>query len=84
MSANLNVAAARRDPLKRVTTNKMSTTLQLVLVGVIVAGAMGYILRAAWKTWFGKSKAGCGSGCGKCATPGPDTDTNGRHPLPMA
>ena len=62
----------------------MSATLQLVLVGVIVACAAGYILRATWKTWVGKSKAGCGSGCGKCATPAPDTDTPGRHSLPMA
>ena len=62
----------------------MSATFQLVLVGAIVACAAGYILRATWKTWFGKSKAGCGSGCGKCATPAPDTDTEGRTPLPMA
>jgi hypothetical protein len=62
----------------------MSTTLQLVLVGLIVASAAGYILRAAWKTWFGKSKPGCGSGCGKCATPAPDTAPPGRHSLPMA
>jgi hypothetical protein len=62
----------------------MSTTLQLLLVGVIVAGAAGYILRATWKTWFGKSNAGCASGCGKCVTPAPDTNAPGRRPLPMA
>lgn len=62
----------------------MSTTIQLVLVGVIVAGAAGYLLRAAWKTWFGKSKPGCGSGCGKCAAPSAGADTGGRRPLPMA
>ena len=60
----------------------MSETLQLILVGVAVAGAAGYVVRATWKTWFGKSKPGCGSGCGKCAAPAPDAD--GRHPLPMA
>ena len=42
----------------------MSETLQLILVGVAVAGAAGYVVRATWKTWFGKSKPGCGSGCG--------------------
>ncbi|MCI0701782.1 MAG: FeoB-associated Cys-rich membrane protein [Planctomycetia bacterium] len=68
----------------------MSTTLQLIVVGLIVACAAGYIVRAMWKTWIGKSKANCGSGCGKCAAPAPDhnansnTNTNGRHPLPMA
>ena len=62
----------------------MSTTLQLVLVGLVVAGAAGYVLRASWKTWFGKSKPGCGSGCGKCATPAPEPDTKGRRALPMA
>jgi len=68
----------------------MSTTVQLIVVGLLVAFAAGYILRATWKTLFGKSKPGCGSGCGKCATPAPDqnanpdTNTNCRHPLPMA
>ena len=61
----------------------MSTTLQLVLVGFIVAFAAGYIVRASWKTWFG-TKAGCGSGCGKCAAPAPEPDVKGRRPLPMA
>jgi hypothetical protein len=62
----------------------MSTTLQLVAVGLIVALAAGYVLRATWKTWFGRSKAGCGSGCGTCATPAPDSDPPGRRSLPMA
>lgn len=62
----------------------MSTTVQLIIVGVIVALAAGYVLRAAWKTWAGGSKPGCGSGCGKCATPDPQPSANGRRPLPMA
>ncbi|MBN9122383.1 MAG: FeoB-associated Cys-rich membrane protein [Planctomycetes bacterium] len=62
----------------------MSTALQFVLVGAIVALAAGYLLRATWKTWFGRSKAGCGSGCGTCAAPAPDAGTPGRRPLPMA
>jgi hypothetical protein len=60
----------------------MSSTLQLVLVGVLVACAAGYVLRATWRTWFGQSKPGCGSGCGKCAAP--EAETPGRKPLPMA
>jgi hypothetical protein len=63
----------------------MSTTLQFILVGVIVAFAAGYILRATYKTWFAKSKPGCGSGCGKCSTPTPEPEANaGRRSLPMA
>jgi hypothetical protein len=62
----------------------MSTSLQLIVVGLIVALAAGYVLRAAWKTLFGKSKAACGSGCGKCATSAPDANQPGRHSLPMA
>lgn len=60
----------------------MSTTLQLIVVGLLIALAAGYILRATWKTWFGGSKPGCGSGCGKCAAPAPEV--KGRRPLPMA
>ena len=62
----------------------MSTILQLVLVGLVVAAAAGYVLRATWKTWFGASKSGCGSGCGKCATPAPQPEVKGRRSLPMA
>ncbi|QJW95145.1 FeoB-associated Cys-rich membrane protein [Frigoriglobus tundricola] len=62
----------------------MSVALQLVLVAVIVAGAAGYVVRASWKTWFGRSKSGCGSGCGKCAAPAPEPVVTGRRPLPMA
>ena len=61
----------------------MSTPLQLVVVGLVVAVAAGYVLRATWKTWLG-AKAGCGSGCGKCAAPAPEPVVTGRRPLPMA
>ena len=62
----------------------MSPTIQLVLVGLLVAAAAVYVARSAWKTWFGSSSKGCGSGCGKCATPAPDAKQDGRFPLPLA
>lgn len=61
----------------------MSETVQLIAVGAVVAGAAAYVLRATWLTWFG-AKPGCGSGCGKCATPAPEPAVEGRTPLPMA
>ena len=39
---------------------------QLVLVGLCVALALGYLARRGWRTWRGRA-AGCG-GC-KCTTP---------------
>ena len=62
----------------------MSTTAQLIVVGVLVAAAAGYVLRAAWKTWFGKSSKGCGAGCGQCSTPTAEAKQDGRFPLPMS
>jgi hypothetical protein len=61
----------------------MSTPVQLAIVGALVAAALGYVLRATWKTWAGGSKAGCGSGCGKCAAPAAP-EPPGRRSLPMA
>ncbi|MDY3560214.1 FeoB-associated Cys-rich membrane protein [Gemmata sp. JC673] len=61
----------------------MSTTVQFIGVGVVIACAVGYVLRATWKTWFG-ARPGCGSGCGKCAAPAPEPAVKGRTPLPMA
>ncbi|HEY1186470.1 MAG TPA: hypothetical protein VGE74_02385 [Gemmata sp.] len=58
-------------------------TVQWVVVGVLIACAAGYVLRASWLTWFG-TKAGCGSGCGKCAAPALEPAVKGRKPLPMA
>jgi hypothetical protein len=62
----------------------MSTTAQLIVVGVLVAVAAVYVLRAAWKTWFGKSSKGCGAGCGKCSIPTAEAKQDGRFSLPMS
>ena len=62
----------------------MTTTVQLASVGVLVVAAALYVVRAAWKTWFGKSASGCGSGCGKCAANVPEVKREGRFPLPQA
>lgn len=61
----------------------MSHSVQLALVWLCVAGAALVVLRATWCTWFG-AKPGCGSGCGKCATPTAESPVPGRKPLPMA
>ncbi|QDU22087.1 FeoB-associated Cys-rich membrane protein [Urbifossiella limnaea] len=56
--------------------------MQLAAVIVIVSLAAGYVLRSAWRTVVGR-KAGCGSGCGKCAAPVVPT-VPGRISLPLA
>ncbi len=60
----------------------MSADVQLVVALAVVAAAGGYILRATWRTWFGPAK-GCGSGCGKCATPAAEPPPPGRISLPQ-
>ena len=40
---------------------------QIFIVGGIVAVAIAYLARSAWKTLHGR-KIGCGSGCGKCGS----------------
>ncbi|HEV3437526.1 MAG TPA: FeoB-associated Cys-rich membrane protein [Gemmata sp.] len=60
----------------------MTTAIQLAIVGALIAAAMVYIVRSAWKTWFGKSSKGCGAGCGKCAV-APEAKPEGRFPLPQ-
>jgi FeoB-associated Cys-rich membrane protein len=62
----------------------MTATVQLIVVGVLVAAAALYVVRGAWKTWSGKSAKGCGAGCGKCATPAAEPKRDGRFPLPQA
>ena len=62
----------------------MSHELQLAVVGMLVAGAAVYVVRAAWKTWFGKASKGCGAGCGKCADSHDGPKPEGRFPLPMS
>ena len=59
-------------------------TMQLMLVGVLVAGAAIYLARASWRTWFAASGSGCGSGCGKCASAPEQPQRAGRYPLPQA
>jgi FeoB-associated Cys-rich membrane protein len=41
----------------------MSIEVQWILVGLIVAGAASYLVRAGWRSLRG-TKAGCGGGCG--------------------
>lgn len=42
---------------------------QLLIVYSLIAAALAFVARATFRTWFIPSKAGCGSGCGKCAAP---------------
>jgi len=39
---------------------------QLIPVGLVVVGAIWYLIRATWRSWQA-SKTGCGGGCG-CRT----------------
>jgi hypothetical protein len=55
--------------------------MQLAAVIVIVGLAAGYVLWSAWRAFAGR-KAGCGSGCGKCAAP-PAPEAPGRIALPQ-
>lgn len=56
--------------------------MQLAATIAAICLAAGFLLRAAWRMFFRK-KAGCGSGCGKCATTdSPEQKT--RFPLPQA
>jgi hypothetical protein len=41
---------------------------QLIAVLLMLAAAVGYLVRAAWTTWAGR-KAACGSACGGCSKP---------------
>jgi hypothetical protein len=59
-------------------------TMQLMFVGVLIAGAAAYLARESLKTWFGASGSGCGSGCGKCTTTSEQPQRPGRYPLPQA
>jgi hypothetical protein len=43
---------------------------QVTVVIAVLAVALGYLFRSAWRTWFGPSgKGGCASSCGGCAKP---------------
>lgn len=60
----------------------MSADVQLIVVLVIVAAAAGLVLRSFARMILGKKKAGCATGCGKCAEP--KAEPEGRFPLPQA
>lgn len=45
----------------------MNEVVQYTLTGAIVALAVGYVLRRAWRLLRGKSLGKCG-GCSKCST----------------
>jgi hypothetical protein len=60
----------------------MSADVQLIVVLVVVAAAAGLVLRSFARMVLGKKKAGCASGCGKCAEP--KTESPSRFPLPQA
>ena len=62
-------------------TEDAAVDLQLLAVALIVALAVAYVGRSAWRTWAGK-KAGCASGCGKCAAPD-SPEQKGRISLPQ-
>jgi len=51
------------------------------LVALAIVASAIYLGFSAWRTLFAKSKAGCGSGCGKCAE-APTPQPTGRRPLP--
>lgn len=55
---------------------------QLVITVLIVLAAAAYVARAVLRPVLGRAKTGCGTGCGKCATPEPPPQP-GRIGLPQ-
>lgn len=55
---------------------------QTAITVAIVVVATAYVLRAMLRPLLGRGKAGCGSGCGKCAAPEPP-HVAGRVGLPQ-
>ena len=51
-------------------------TWQLAAVGLLVALALLYLARSAWRTWTG-ARSGCAGGCG-CAAPARPAAGEGR------
>ena len=58
-------------------------SIQLLLVYMLIAAALAFVARTTYRTWFGSSKAGCGSGCGKCAAPVAEEPGTKRVGLPL-
>lgn len=56
---------------------------QLLAVYALIGLACLFVARATFRTWFVPSKAGCRSGCGKCAAPTPDELPSKRVVLPV-
>lgn len=42
----------------------MSSTIQTLIIAVLVLAALGYVGRRAWRTLRPSKQAGCGDGCG--------------------
>jgi hypothetical protein len=55
---------------------------QFAITAVLVLAAASFVVRAILRLLFGRAKAGCGSACGKCATPEPPPPP-GRIGLPQ-
>lgn len=45
----------------------MSPVGQTVIVGVLIAGAAGYLAWTFWKAFFGPKESGCGCGTSSCS-----------------
>jgi len=58
-------------------------SFQLLIVCVLILGALAFVARSTFRTWFTASKAGCGSGCGKCAAPAAEEPGKKRVGLPL-
>ena len=58
-------------------------SLQLFIVYGLILGAVAFVARSTFRTWFTPSKAGCGSGCGKCAAPVVEARDAKRVGLPL-
>ncbi len=57
---------------------------QLITVVVVLALAVGYVARSAWRTWFGPAgKGGCASGCGTCASATPTNRPEDRRRIEL-
>jgi len=58
--------------------------MQLLAVYALIGLACLFVARAGYRTWFGKPKGGCGSGCGKCSAPPAEARPSRRVGLPLS